>query len=330
MKPRPMPRASSRPISARSQPANTSLTVLLPQNNTGGGTLKLTAGLKYKPYFFGAFAKLIGAVRESTDVDFQATSEIRLKNTLEVALVLDNSGSMDYIGTGSGKKRIELLKEASKQLVDTIAGQAAQMKQISKPVQFALVPFSASVNVGPRPRRRAKLDGSGRASRRSTMRISTGRPSPRQTRKWSRLPPATTSSRAPAGERKKTRRSRASRSTAGTSSGKPIPAAQPPMALCELGGLRRGEAVSVQQQRRDADHRHPCHAFRPHVRARRAGRSAGRRRRTTNKDRLRRPQQLVERPDREYFGHRAADTREKYCPNISCKAPQSVAGRSRR
>ena len=33
-------------------PSMTTLTVLLPQNNTGGGTLKLTAGLKYKPYFF--------------------------------------------------------------------------------------------------------------------------------------------------------------------------------------------------------------------------------------------------------------------------------------
>ena len=41
-------------------PANTTLTVLLPQNNTGGGTLKLTAGLKYRPYFFPAFAELIG------------------------------------------------------------------------------------------------------------------------------------------------------------------------------------------------------------------------------------------------------------------------------
>ena len=91
-----------------------------------------------------------------------------------MALVLDNSGSMSETGTGSGKKRIDLLKDASKQLVDTIAGQAALMKQVSKPVQFALVPFSASVNVGPRQRRR----GTGwtrTASRRSITRTSTGR-----------------------------------------------------------------------------------------------------------------------------------------------------------
>ena len=63
--------------------------------------------------------------------------------------MLDNSGSMSKLGSGTGQKRIELLKAAAKQLVDTLALQAAQMKQVDKPVQFALVPFSASVNVGP-------------------------------------------------------------------------------------------------------------------------------------------------------------------------------------
>ena len=69
---------------------------------------------------------LIGRIAHSTSMNIKINSEVRLKNTLEVALVLDNSGSMDYIGTGSGKKRIVLLKDAAKQLVDTIAGQAAR------------------------------------------------------------------------------------------------------------------------------------------------------------------------------------------------------------
>jgi Flp pilus assembly protein TadG len=129
------------------EPANTVLTVLLPQNNTGVGTLKLTAGLVYKPRFFPTFAKLIGKAGP-TDVNFSASTEVRLKNTIEVALVLDNSGSMSTIGTGSGKQRIVLLREASKVLVDLLAAQASMMQQIAKPVQFALVPFSASVNIG--------------------------------------------------------------------------------------------------------------------------------------------------------------------------------------
>jgi hypothetical protein len=82
-------------------------------------------------------------------VDVTAHSEVRLKNTLEVALVLDNSGSMAQYGTGTGQQRIALLKAAAKQLIETMANQAAMMKQVPKPVQFGLVPFSASVNIAP-------------------------------------------------------------------------------------------------------------------------------------------------------------------------------------
>ena len=131
------------------EPANTELTVLLPSNNAGGGTLRLSATLKYKPMFLPTAAMLIGKSDTQTDVDFSVTSEVRLKNTLEVALVLDNSGSMSNYGSGTGDRRITLLKAAAKQLVETLAAQASQMKQVQKPVQFGLVPFSASVNVGP-------------------------------------------------------------------------------------------------------------------------------------------------------------------------------------
>ena len=143
-------------------PKKTMLTVLLPNNNTGGGTLKLSANLKYEPYFFGAFTNLLHQTTgRRTNINFDVDTEIRLKNTLEVALVLDNSGSMEIVGTGSGKKRIDLLKEAAKQLIDSISVQAAQMKQVSKPVQFSLVPFSASVNVGPTHENAAWMDTTG-------------------------------------------------------------------------------------------------------------------------------------------------------------------------
>lgn len=131
------------------KPADTTLTVLLPNNNFGGGTLKLTADLVYHPRFLPAAAALINKVSSEPNVNFKAEAEIRLKNTLEVALVLDNSGSMDELGAGTSDKRIVLLRNAAKELVETLAKQATQMKQIDKPVQFSLVPFSASVNVGP-------------------------------------------------------------------------------------------------------------------------------------------------------------------------------------
>ncbi|WP_421913610.1 pilus assembly protein TadG-related protein [Mesorhizobium sp.] len=133
---------------AQIDPANTTLTVTLPNNNTGGGTLKLCSDLTYHPYLLPAAAMLISGSAKSTDIRFSACSEVRLKNTLEVALVLDNSGSMSTNGSGTGKPRIDLLKTAATELVNTLAKQAEQMKQVDKPVQFALVPFSASVNVG--------------------------------------------------------------------------------------------------------------------------------------------------------------------------------------
>ncbi|WP_258052441.1 pilus assembly protein [Mesorhizobium sp. INR15] len=130
-------------------PANATLSVTLPNNNTGGGTLKLCAAMTYQPYFLPVAVKLLNGSANSTDINFSACSEVRLKNTLEVSLVLDNSGSMAELGHGSNKVRFDLLKDAAKQLVDQLAGQAQQMKQVSKPVQFSLVPFAASVNVGP-------------------------------------------------------------------------------------------------------------------------------------------------------------------------------------
>jgi Flp pilus assembly protein TadG len=132
-------------------PDDTELTVVLPNNQFGGGTLKLSAVLNYEPYFLPSFLGLLGKPADERDreISFAADSEIRLKNTLEVALVLDNSTSMNEYGSGSGQKRMALLKTAAKQLVDTLALQAAQIKQVAKPVQFSLVPFAASVNVGP-------------------------------------------------------------------------------------------------------------------------------------------------------------------------------------
>ena len=138
-------------LSSAVDPDKTRLSVVLPSNQAGGGTLKLTADLDYRPYFYNVFTDLLNRDKGGNDeaIGISASTEIRLKNTLEVALVLDNSGSMKDLGSGSGQKRIDLLKLAAKQLVDTLALQANLIKQVDKPVQFSLVPFAASVNVGP-------------------------------------------------------------------------------------------------------------------------------------------------------------------------------------
>lgn len=141
--------------------ADTTLSVQLPTNTSGGGTLKLSATLEYRPYFLPSFRYLLTGTPDNEPVAFSAGNELRLKNTLEVALALDNSGSMSDLGSGSGQKRIDLLKTAAKQLVDTLVLQAAQIKQVDRPVQFSLVPFAASVNVGPRNAGAVWMDGEG-------------------------------------------------------------------------------------------------------------------------------------------------------------------------
>ncbi len=83
------------------------------------------------------FAEWIGVDVLSETV----VSEITIGNrTVEIALVLDNSGSMD----GS---RIETLKTEAKDLVDVIFN-SAQLTTLPDPVQFSIVPFAGSVNIG--------------------------------------------------------------------------------------------------------------------------------------------------------------------------------------
>ncbi|NMG37669.1 hypothetical protein GRZ55_00275 [Chelativorans sp. ZYF759] len=137
------------------------LRVQLPSQQAGRETLKLDADLRYDPFFLPSF--IMGTADSAESLTFSAHSEIRLQNTLEVALVLDNSGSMDFVGTGSGRKRMDLLKEAATELVTTIAQRAQQMKQVAEPVRFSVVPFSGTVNVGAQNASASWMDTQGRS-----------------------------------------------------------------------------------------------------------------------------------------------------------------------
>jgi Flp pilus assembly protein TadG len=141
--------------------SHTKFGIYLPSSESGGGMLAIEAVHKYNPYFLGAFTSFIG--NNTGMIEFSAKTTVRLKNTLEVALALDNSGSMDATGSGSGKKRLVLLKEAAKQLVNTIAAEGAQLKQVDKPVQFSLVPFAGTVNVGRENANASWMDTDGRS-----------------------------------------------------------------------------------------------------------------------------------------------------------------------
>lgn len=70
----------------------------------------------------------------------------RAANALEVALVLDNTGSMaDPLGSGSTSK-IDALKTAASSMIDTLA--AAAQRSGPNSVKVSLVPYTMTVNVG--------------------------------------------------------------------------------------------------------------------------------------------------------------------------------------
>ncbi len=128
-------------------PEKVTLETFVPKAGSDDG-LKNKAVLSYSPYFQPAALALSG-MTSTSQIHLPLEAEVSLEATVELALVLDNSGSMDDPGKGSSQKRIALLKDASKKLVAKLAQRGAMMKQVDKPVQISLVPFAGSVNVGP-------------------------------------------------------------------------------------------------------------------------------------------------------------------------------------
>ncbi|MEZ5791111.1 MAG: TadE/TadG family type IV pilus assembly protein [Nitratireductor sp.] len=96
-------------------------------------TLALNASLDYNTFI----ANVVGQDQFQIGI----SSQVAMGNmTVEVALVIDNSGSM-------GGTRINLAKSTAKDLITTVYN-ASGFSNKTDPVKFALVPFAASVNIG--------------------------------------------------------------------------------------------------------------------------------------------------------------------------------------
>jgi Flp pilus assembly protein TadG len=147
--------------------AHTVVEVLLPgEGGNSSKQLQVKATLKYKTLFGPAIARLMGETAGDNVVVIQ-TSTLKLKSLAEIALVMDNSGSMSYNNAGQtsgvpiAQQRITLLKDAAKQLVATMIDAGAAIEQVNDPVKFSVVPFSASVNVGPANATKSWMDTRG-------------------------------------------------------------------------------------------------------------------------------------------------------------------------
>lgn len=120
--------------------------------------IEVTSSLNYKTIFGGIGITDNMDSNLGTSIETDLTARVALGNqTVEIALVLDNSGSMAFksgdispaqpVPAPQGQRRINVLEEEAQKLVDEIYNAAAG-SQLPKPVQFSLVPFSTSVNVG--------------------------------------------------------------------------------------------------------------------------------------------------------------------------------------
>ena len=95
------------------------------------------------------------ATEEQEMVNMSATAEVKCgSDTIEIALVLDNSGSMGSNG------KIGTLRAAAADLVNTLhTTMGAQSRP--DPLQFSLVPFSGMVNVGTSNKNASWMDTTG-------------------------------------------------------------------------------------------------------------------------------------------------------------------------
>lgn len=112
----------------------------------GETVLKVTATRQQPTWFGDLLAFVTNEKIDWRQFPLSATSEIVVQNrSIEMALVLDNSGSMGW--SVGGARKIDTLKEAAKDLTATLM-KINETAVGQPPVMIGVVPFSGSVNVG--------------------------------------------------------------------------------------------------------------------------------------------------------------------------------------
>lgn len=124
--------------------------------NTGANQITLSARYDYDTYMAG----VIGVDRIDLDV---AATVAAGNRTVEVAIVVDNSGSMNTTTGGTSQTRMDAAKIAATNLINSLHTVAA-LSNKPDPVKVAIIPFAGSVNVGAKYRGADWLDMNGWSS----------------------------------------------------------------------------------------------------------------------------------------------------------------------
>ncbi|MFD2236782.1 TadE/TadG family type IV pilus assembly protein [Aureimonas populi] len=120
--------------------------------------LAISVDYSYRPMFLPLMAGVFEGMGDSFS---EVRSVIAIGNTtLEVALVLDTSGSMNDSPSGGGSSKIETLREVAETAVDSLL-QNSGVSGLEKPSQVSIVPFAGAVNVGADHLRAAWMDPKG-------------------------------------------------------------------------------------------------------------------------------------------------------------------------
>ena len=141
---------------------------ILGQNLSGARDFTLTSSsFKFGPkgevvaQASATYTPMLGGGKTEVSV---STEVKRANSMLEIALVLDNTGSMDEkIGTYPNRKaKIEFLKTAATSFIDSMSSAAAQSSTPNS-IKIALVPFSNLVKVGSSYKTADWIDKDGKA-----------------------------------------------------------------------------------------------------------------------------------------------------------------------
>lgn len=115
----------------------------------GGDNVLRVSASRDEPTFFGTAIKgLTGGRIDHETWHLTMSSEVVVRNrSVEMALVLDNSGSMRDPPAGGGTVKMTTLKDATERLVEQLLAPRPLANNVD-PVKISVVPFAGSVNVG--------------------------------------------------------------------------------------------------------------------------------------------------------------------------------------
>ena len=115
----------------------------------GTTVLKVSATRDEPTYFGHALYVVTGGKLNQETWPLSVSSQIAIANrSVELALVLDNSGSMKNAPSAGGTVKITALKTAATQLISQVLTTSTE-SNVTNPVKLGIVPFSGAVNVGP-------------------------------------------------------------------------------------------------------------------------------------------------------------------------------------